>query len=99
MNENNKKLLAMLPQELKELKIEERHKVLLVSKKVGAMMWTVLLTEMPGQCPSAWTMPIGEYWKIQPKHGTRERWIRENLKPTYTAPTNEKRRQLLALLL
>ena len=99
MNENNKKLLAMLPQELKGLKIEERHKVLLVSKKVGAMMWTVLLTEVRGQCPSAWGMAIGEYWKIQRKHGTRGRWIRENLRPTYTAPANEKRRQLLALLL
>ena len=99
MNENNKKLLTMLPQELKDLKIEDRHKVLLVSKKLGAMIWTVLLTDMPGQCPSAWTMQIGEYWKIQPKHGTRERWIRENLKPTYTAPANVKRPTLLTLLL
>ena len=46
MNENNKKLLAMLPQELKELKIEERHKVLLVSKKVGAMMWTEIISNL-----------------------------------------------------
>ena len=99
MNENNKKLLTMLPQELKDLIIEPRHKVLLVSRKVGAMMWTVLLTEMPGQCPSVWTMPISEYWNIQPKHGTRERWIRENLKPTYTAPANVKRPTLLTLLL
>ena len=44
MNENNKKLLSMLPQELKELKIEERHKVLLVSKKVDAMMWTEIIS-------------------------------------------------------
>ena len=46
MNENNKKLLAMLPQELKDLKIEERHKVLLVSKKVGAMMWTEITSNL-----------------------------------------------------
>lgn len=46
MNANNKKLLAMLPQELKELKIEERHKVLLVSKKVGAMMWTEIISNL-----------------------------------------------------
>ena len=46
MNENNKKLLAMLPQELKELKIEERHKVLLVSKKVGALMWTEIISNL-----------------------------------------------------
>ena len=46
MNENNKKLLAMLPQELKDLKIEERHKVLLVSKKVGAMMWTEIISNL-----------------------------------------------------
>ena len=46
MNENNKKLLAMLPQELKELKIEERHKVLLVSKKVDAMMWTEIISNL-----------------------------------------------------
>ena len=46
MNENNKKLLATLPQELKELKIEERHKVLLVSKKVGAMMWTEIISNL-----------------------------------------------------
>ena len=46
MNENNKKLLAMLPQELKELKIEERHKVLLVSKKVGAIMWTEIISNL-----------------------------------------------------
>ena len=46
MNENNKKLLAMLPQELKDLKIEERHKVLLVSRKVGAMMWTEIISNL-----------------------------------------------------
>ena len=46
MNANNKKLLAMLPQELKELKIEERHKVLLVSKMVGAMMWTEIISNL-----------------------------------------------------
>ena len=50
MNENNKKLLAMLPQELKELKIEERHKVLLVSKKVGAMMWTEIISNRLLRC-------------------------------------------------
>ena len=46
MNENNKKLLAMLPQELKELKIEDRRKVLLVSKKVGAMMWAEIISNL-----------------------------------------------------
>ena len=46
MNENNKKLLAILPQELKDLKIEERHKVLLVSRKVGAMMWTEIISNL-----------------------------------------------------
>ena len=46
MNANNKKLLAMLPQELNELKIEERHKVLLVSRKVGAMMWTEIISNL-----------------------------------------------------
>ena len=38
--------MAMLPQELKELKIEERHKVLLVSRKVGAMMWTEIISNL-----------------------------------------------------
>ena len=46
MNAGNKKLLAMLPQELKDLKIEERHKVLLVSRKVGAMMWTEIISNL-----------------------------------------------------
>ena len=36
----------MLPQELKDLKIEERHKVLLVSQKVGAMMWTEIISNL-----------------------------------------------------
>ena len=36
----------MLPQELKELKIKEGHKVLLVSKKVGAMMWTEIISNL-----------------------------------------------------
>ena len=88
----------MLPQELKDLKIEERHKVLLVTRKVDAEMWTVLLTDMPGQCPQAWRMSVGYYFQIMPKHGTRERWIRENLPPTYETEANEKPTPMLSFL-
>ena len=34
----------MLPQELKELKIEERLKIFALSRKVSAMMWTEIIS-------------------------------------------------------
>lgn len=89
----------MLPEQLRNLEIEPRHKVMLVSRRIDREMWTVLLTEMPGQSPRAWKMSAGDYFAILPKHGTRERWIRENLPPTYETEANEQKRRPLMLLL
>lgn len=99
MNKNNIYLLEKLPDELRHLSIEPGHKMLLTRWRLGNDVWVVLLTLMPGQKPMAWKLSPGEYYKINPKHGSRERWIRENLAPTIEAPANEnKPRQLMLML-
>ena len=34
-----------------------------------------------------------EYWSIQPKHGTRDRYIRENMQPTISTTANPQKPQ------
>lgn len=82
--------ISQLPVECQALKIEPRHKVALdhFFTAEDADVWVVLLTTMPGDCPKAWHLTRREYWSIQPKHGTRDRYIRENLEPTITGKQN-----------
>ena len=73
--------------------------MLLQHVAVGADMWVVLLTTMPGDSPKAWRLSRGEYWQIQPKHEYRDRWIRENLPPTLEADRNPEKRKPIVLSL
>lgn len=99
MNRNNTQLLEMLPEELRQLSILPRHKTLLTRRRIGEWIWIVLLTEMPGQKPMAWKLTPQHYYSINPKHGSRERWVRENLPPDFQADANPKRFIQLSLLL
>lgn len=92
--------IAQLPEECQSISIEPRHKVALEHfLLMDGTAWVVLLTEMPEQSDMAWRMTKREYWGIQPKHELRDRWIRENLKPTIEGPQNKPKprrpRQLL----
>jgi len=91
---NNAALLSKLPAECQALSIEPRHKVALDHfLLVDGTVWVVLLTRMPGDCPKAWHMTKREYWSIQPKHGTRDRYIRENMQPTIRTTVNPQKPQ------
>lgn len=94
MNKNNTKLLECLPSELQTLAIEPRHKILLKSMRLGNVMWTVFLTDKPGQTPCAWRMNFFDFLKIEPKHGSRTAWIRKNLKPWLLGQKNKEYVQL-----
>ena len=86
---NNSELLRQLPAECQALSIEPRHKVALEHFFLNdGTVWVVLLTKMPGDCPKAWRMSRREYWELNPKHGTRDRYIRENIPPTLTGAKN-----------
>lgn len=83
--------IKQLPTECQNLTIEPRHKVALDHFLLDdGSVWVVLLTKMPGDCPKAWKMTKREYWNLQPKHGTRDRFIRENFTPTISGKTNPR---------
>lgn len=89
-----KNFIAQLPEACQDIAIKPRHKVALEHRKVGNEMWVVLLTLMPGDCCKAWRAPIGEYWKLEPKHGSRDRFIRANWLPCLKGACNPKQLQL-----
>ncbi len=83
-----------LPQQCQDIDILPRHKVSLEHRAVGEDMWVVLLTTMPGDSCKAWKLNKKEYWQIEPKHGTRDRYIRENYPPTIEGPKNPQQTKL-----
>lgn len=91
--------LAQLPAECQTLSIAPRHRVALQHFIVSdGTVWVVLLTTMPGDRPKAWHLTRRDYWSLQPKHGTRDRYVRENIEPTITGDVNPPRIRQLALL-
>lgn len=74
--------IKLLPTECAGLAILPGHRMLLTHQKVGTDMWVVLLTRMPGDHCKAWKISLKDYWALEPKHGTRDRYVRENLEPT-----------------
>lgn len=78
------------------MEIPPRHKTLLAHVKAGGHVWVVLLTTMPGRSCKAWMLAAWEYWSLQPKYGSRDRFIRENYRPSVESPCNPaKPRQML----
>ena len=92
-------LLSQLPDECRPV-VKPRHKVALEHYlREDGTVWVVLVTRMPSDSSKAWHMTKGEYFRIQPKHGTRDRWIRENMPPTLQAEANPPREHFLPLFL
>lgn len=91
--------IELLPKECQAIQITPRHKVALEHFFTAGNddVWVVLLTKMPGDCPKAWHMTRREYWSIQPKHGTRDRWIRENMQPSITGRLNPPKQKQLTV--
>lgn len=87
----NDEFLQLLPEGCRPT-IAPRHKMILVHYPLpDSTVWVVLLTTMPGDSSKAWHMNKGDYWRIQPKHEYRDRWIRENLPPTLEADRNPEK--------
>lgn len=80
--------LKQLPEACQALTIAPKHRVALTHFTVGDSVWVVLLTRMPGDSNKAWRLTRGEYWQLMPKHGTRDRFIRENMVPTIEGDAN-----------
>jgi hypothetical protein len=83
-----------LPQQCQDIDILPRHKVALEHRAVGEEMWIVLLTTMPGDACKAWKLHKKEYWSLEPKHGSRDRYIRENYPPYIEGQKNPKQASL-----
>jgi hypothetical protein len=79
--------------------IKPGHKVELAHVRDGADILVVLLTTMPGDCCKLWRIPAAEYWQLNPKHGTRDRYIRENRPPTLAGAKNQRATQSILQLL
>lgn len=95
MNERIIEFTGRLPHECRTLGILPGHRMTLQHMKVGKEMWVVLLTTMPGDHCRAWRMPLGEYWHLKPRYGSRDRFIRENIPPVMEGGRNpEKAREL-----
>lgn len=45
-------------------------------------IWAVLLTDMSGDTDKAWRLTHSQWEAIHPKHGSKARWVRENITPT-----------------
>lgn len=80
--------IKSLPIPCQTIQIKPRHKIALEHFQVLNDIWVVLLTLMPGDSSKAWRLTKKEYWTLQPKHGTRDRFIRENYTPTIQAAAN-----------
>ncbi len=82
-------LLSQLPEDCRPV-VKPRHKVALEHYLMpDGFVWVVLVTMMPGDSSKAWHMSRGDYFGIRPKHGTRDRWVRENMPPTLRADNNQ----------
>lgn len=92
-----KEFLSQLPPECQSIRIAPRHKIALEHFKVGGEIWVVLLTTMPGDSNKAWKFSQGAYWQMNPKHGTRDRYIRENFPPLYEGTRNPPKAEALTL--
>lgn len=89
--------LSVLPEECRTLKIEPRHRMALKSFFIGSTVWVVLITDMPGQSDRCWFLSIEKFREIEPKHETRVRWIRENMKPVLASAPNPPKPQQASL--
>ena len=89
--------LSVLPEECHNLKIEPRHRMALKPFFIGSTVWVVLITDMPEQADKAWCMTNSEFRAIEPKHETRVRWIRENMKPVLASAPNPPNPQQASL--
>ena len=85
-----KDFISQLPLQCQGLTIQPRHRVALEHFAVDDDIWVVLLTFMPGDSNKAWRLSKWQYWNLQPKHGTRDRYVRENLPPTIEGKRNPK---------
>lgn len=65
-----------LPLECQALEIQPRHRVAFEHFFVGNDVYVVLLTNMPGQADKVWKLTRKEYWALQTKHESRDRYIR-----------------------
>ena len=86
MADHNKQLIQLLPPSCSYIEILPRHRTRLEVVRPSdssPYYWVVLLTIMPNQSAKAWRLEPPEYYRIQPKHETRARWIREHLPPTF----------------
>jgi hypothetical protein len=51
-------------------------------------VWVVLLTEMPGKRCQAWHLSRKNYYSLEPKHGSRDRFVREHMQPVIEGEKN-----------
>ncbi len=60
-------------------------------------VWVVLLTEMPGKRCQAWHLSRSNYYSLEPKHGSRDRFIREHMEPVIEGERNPPKPMQLLL--
>ena len=78
---SHEEFLRQLPPECQSLSIEPRKKMALQPFFLPQGVIVVLIDDRPGSKDMAWKVDWQRWKEMNPKHGTRVRYIREHLKP------------------
>ena len=90
MNEENRRFVALLPEELADVTIPEGKKAAETIRWIRGVCWIVHLTEMGGKRSRAWSVDAVSWSYIEPKHGGKVRWVKDNISPRYESQEHPK---------
>ena len=90
MNDENRRFVALLPEELADVTIPDGKKAAEVIRWIRGVCWIVHLTEMGGKRSRAWSVDAASWRSIDPKHGGKVRWVKDNIAPRYESQEHPK---------
>lgn len=90
MNDENKRFVALLPEELADVTIPDGKKSAEVIKWIRGVCWIVHLTEIGGKRSRAWSVDAVSWSYIEPKHGGKVRWVKDNIAPRFESQEHPK---------
>lgn len=85
---NHDEFLKRLPPECQSLRISERKKMALEPFFLPQGVIVVLIDDRPGSKDMAWKVSWERWKELNPKHGSRVRYIREHLPPDLESPAH-----------
>ena len=90
MNDENRRFVALLPEELADVTIPEGKKAAEAVRWIRGVCWIVHLTEIGGKRSRAWSVDAVSWSYIEPKHGGKIRWVKDNISPRFESQEHPK---------